>query len=358
MRAAVLTSFDSPLAVEKLQEPPLGRHDVRVDIQASGLCHSDLSVVNGLLPVQLPMILGHEGAGTVVEVGADVHEVAVGDRVVLSFVPQCGACWFCVNGEPHLCEGAAGTRAAVRGIREDGSTATGMAGLGTFSDLLTTEVSSVVKLDTDLPAEQLALLGCAVTTGVGAVLNTAAVPPGANVAVIGCGGVGQSVIQGAHLVGAARIIAIDPVALKREVAARLGATHVVDPADGDVVEQVKALTGGRGVDYAFEAIGLPDTMLQAFGMARRGGAVVVVGMAAAAATVTFRAIQLFVEGKRILGCYFGSTHVRRDVPRLVELIEAGRLDIESMVSRRISLDEVDEGFRAMAAGEVIRTVIV
>jgi len=213
-----------------------------------------------------------------------------------------------------------------------------MAGLGTFSDVMTTGESMLVKVETDLPPEQLALIGCGVTTGVGAALNTARVTPGSSVAVIGCGGVGQAVIQGARIAGAARIFAIDP-------------------ANGDPVGQVQAATGGRGADYAFEVIGLPETILQAYQTARRGGTVVIVGMPRFDASVTFPAISLFADEKRTLGCMYGSAQVRRDFPKFIGLVETGRLDISSMVSRRIKLDEVNDAFRAMEAGEVIRSVI-
>lgn len=357
MRAAVLSAFGQPLAIEELTPPPLGPHDVRVRVEASGVCHSDLSVAQGKLPSPLPMVLGHEGSGTVLELGGAVDQLAIGDRVIASFVPACGACWSCANGEGHLCTASADARQAVRGTRTDGSTVTAMSGLGTFADIMTTGAASVVKVETDLPADQLALLGCAVTTGVGAVLNTANVRAGATVAVIGAGGVGQAVVQGARIAGASRILVVDPVALKREAARTAGATDVIDPAEGDPVAQLLDATGGRGVDDAFEVVGHPDTILQAFGAARRGGTVVIVGMAGGGATVSFPANRLFADAKRILGCFYGSAAIRRDFPRMIRLIEAGRLDVGSMVSRHLRLDEVDEGFRAMEAGEVIRSVI-
>ena len=233
-----------------------------------------------------------------------------------------------------------------------------MTGLGTFSDVMTIDERSVVKVDTDLPVEQLALIGCGVTTGVGAALNTARVEPGSTVAVVGCGGVGTAVIQGARIAGAARIIAVDPIELKRKTAEQLGATDLVDPSQGDPVAQVQALTSGRGADYAFEVIGLPETIIQAFSMARPGGTAVIVGMPRMDATVTFPAWQLFGGEKRLLGCVYGSAQVKRDFHRFIALAETGRLDLGAMVSRRISLDEVNDAFKAMEAGEVIRSVIV
>jgi S-(hydroxymethyl)glutathione dehydrogenase/alcohol dehydrogenase len=232
-----------------------------------------------------------------------------------------------------------------------------MTGLGTFAEAMTCNESSVVKIDSDLPDEQLALIGCGVTTGVGAALNTAAVQPGSTVAVIGCGGVGQAVIQGARIAGASRIIAVDPVEMKRKTAEQLGATDFVDPSEGDPVAQVQSLTGGRGVDYAFEVIGLPETTLQAYMMVRKGGTAIMVGMTRAEAQLTIPTFDLFFNEKTLKGCKYGSGQVRRDFQRFVDLIETGRLDTSTMVSRTIALDEVNEAFRAMENGEVIRSVI-
>ncbi len=358
MRAAVLNAYNEPLVIEDLQEPALGPRDVRVQIEASGVCHSDLTVQRGGVPMPVPLILGHEGAGTVLETGAEVSRVRKGDRVIASFIPACGNCYYCLHEQSNLCEQSTETMLGARGTRGDGSSVYGMTGLGTFADVMTTHEASLVKVETDLPDEQLALIGCGVTTGVGAALLTAKVQPGSTVAVIGCGGVGQSVIQGARIAGASRIFAIDPVELKRKTAEQLGATDLIDPSQGDPIEQVKAATGGRGADYAFEVIGLPETILQAYNTARRGGTVVIVGMPRIEDMVTFSAMQLFYDEKKMLGCLYGSAQVRRDFPKLVDLVETGRLDIGSMVSRRIHLDEVNEAFRAMEAGEVIRSVIV
>src|SRR5205807_659112 len=257
-----------------------------------------------------------------------------------------------------LCERESEVSMQMRGTRPDGTPYFCMTGLGTFADVMTVDESSVVKVATDLPDAQLALIGCGVTTGVGAALNTAQVKPGSSVAVIGCGGVGQSVLQGARIAGAARIFAVDPVELKRKTAEQLGATDLIDPAQGDPIAQVQELTGGRGSDYAFEVIGLPDTILQAFNTARRGGTVVIVGAPRMDATVTFPAFPLFYDEKKLLGCIYGSAQVKRDFPRFIALTETGRLDLGSMVSRRVGLDEVNDAFRAMQAGEVIRSVIV
>jgi S-(hydroxymethyl)glutathione dehydrogenase/alcohol dehydrogenase len=241
--------------------------------------------------------------------------------------------------------------------RADGTAVPGFTGLGTFAETMTVSQHSVVKVDTELPDEQLALIGCGVTTGVGAVLNTARVEPGSVVAVIGCGGVGQAVIQGARIAGAARIIAIDPVALKRDTALTLGATDVVDPTDLNPVAAVKELTSGRGADYAFEVIGTPATIRQAVETARPGGTAVMVGVPRLDADLKIPPMSVLQE-KRILGCVYGSARVRRDFPRFIALVEQGLLDVGDMVSRTMPLDDVNEAVRAMQSGEVIRSVLV
>src|SRR5207247_1691594 len=276
MKAAVYVGDATALSLEQVKPNPPGARDVIVQIGASGVCHSDLSIMRGYVPLPPGMVLGHEGSGRVVEAGAEVSRVKKGDRVIASFVPACGACWFCLHDQSELCERETETAMQPRGMRPDGSPYFCMTGLGTFSDVMTVDESSLVRVDTELPDAQLALIGCGVTTGVGAALNTAKITPGSSVAILGCGGVGQAVIQGARIAGAGRIIAIDPQELKRKTAKQLGATDVIDPSKGDPVEQVKALTGGRGADYAFEVIGLPETILTTYNLARRGGEVIIV----------------------------------------------------------------------------------
>ena len=358
MKAAVLTEYNEPLVIEDITLGPLGPTSVHIHVDASGVCHSDLSAYEGKVPMGTPLILGHEGTGTVLAVGSDVQRLKAGDKVIASFVPACGQCFFCVHDQSQLCEGMGATSGGIKGTRPDGSEIRGMTGLGTFAEEMMIEESMAVKVETDVPAAQLALIGCGVTTGVGAALNTAQVTPGSTVTVIGCGGVGQSVIQGARIAGASRIFAVDPVEMKRKTAEQFGATDLIDPADGDPVQQVKEATEGRGTDFSFEVIGLPETMVQAYNVARRGGTAVIVGMPKFDATVTFPAMSLFYDNKRLLGSMYGSAQVRRDFPRLVRLVETGRLDLGSMVSRHIHLDEVNDAFRAMEAGEVIRSVIV
>ena len=356
MRAAIFTGT-TDLSVEDVTPIDPGPSDVVVRIGASGVCHSDVSAANGVLPIPPPCILGHEGAGVIEWAGSEVTRVGVGDHVIASFVPACGHCFWCLNGQTNLCAMSGEVMFNPRATRADGSTPNGFTGLGTFADQMTCNQASVVKIDTDLPDSQLALIGCGVTTGVGAALNTAKIVPGSTVAVIGCGGVGQAVIQGARIAGASRIFAIDPVELKRTTAEAFGATDLVDPGAGDAVAQIMKLTRGIGADYAFEVIGLPETITQAFSMARRGGTAVVVGMPKWDSQVTLPGFQLFYDEKKLLGCVYGSAQVRSDFQRFVNLVETGRLDLGSMVSAEIGLDDVNDAFRAMQAGEVIRSVI-
>jgi S-(hydroxymethyl)glutathione dehydrogenase/alcohol dehydrogenase len=357
MRAAIFVEPNGDLVVEDVTPTDPGPRDVVVQVTASGVCHSDLSVINGTLPMPPPAILGHEGTGVVESVGSEVSRVKKGDRVIGSFIPACGVCWFCRNQQTNLCEQTYAVMAPQRATRGDGTPLMTMTGLGTFSDVMTCNEISLVKVDTDLPDEELALIGCGVTTGVGAALNTAKVIPGSTVAVVGCGGVGQAVIQGASIAGAARIIAVDPVELKRATALELGATDTVDPSAGNPVAQVQELTGGRGADYAFEVIGNPATVLQAFDMTRAGGACVVVGVPRFDQTIDLPTMPLILQEKRVLGTVYGSAQVNRDFPRLIGLVEQGRLDLGHMVSRRMKLDEINDALRAMQAGEVIRSVI-
>ncbi|MFM8972166.1 MAG: Zn-dependent alcohol dehydrogenase [Actinomycetota bacterium] len=357
MRAAMFTETGGPLTIENVEPAQPGPRDVVVQLGASGVCHSDLSLKNGYVGIMPGTILGHEGAGTVLEVGSEVTSVKAGDRIVASFIPACGDCWSCLHDESHLCDTEMAVMMSMRGARSDGSQYMAMTGLGTFAEAMTCAESSIVKITGEVPDEQLALIGCGITTGVGAALNPARVHPGATVAVIGCGGVGQAVIQGARIAGASRIIAIDMVEMKRKTAGQLGATDFVDPSAGDPVAQVQELTGGRGVDYSFEVIGLPETTLQAYNMIRKGGTAVMVGMTRAEAQLTISTFDLFFNEKTLKGCKYGSGQVRRDFQRFVDLIETGRLDTSSMVSKTIALDEVNEAFEAMERGEVIRSVI-
>ncbi len=356
MKAAVLAAIDEPLRVIELQPLPLGPTEARIRVQASGVCGSDLHRMTGTIPAELPMVLGHEACGTVLEVGPAVRTLRPGDRVVATSNPECGSCWFCLHGQPNLCERTRELRSRHAGLDPRGGVVWSMAGLGSFRSEMNVDQTMLVKVETDLPDEELALLGCGVTTGLGAVLNTASVNPGASVAILGCGGVGLASVQGAALVGATRIVAIDPVPERRRYAAAMGATEQVDPGATDPVEAVRELTHGRGVDYAFEMVGSPATILQARAMTRAGGTTVLVGAPAKSAEVTFNAWDLHVEG-RILGCSNGSARVGRDLPRFVALAESGRLKLGPMITDRIALDDINDAFDQLRAGKGIRTVV-
>jgi S-(hydroxymethyl)glutathione dehydrogenase/alcohol dehydrogenase len=357
MRAAVFVGVDTPMEVEDVTPVGPGPTDVVVQVDGSGVCHTDVAILHGDLPWPAPAILGHEATGIVVDVGPAVTRVKVGDRVVGAGIPACGDCFFCLRDQAHLCEKTFTMSGEARARRADATTMNAFAALGAFAEVMTVDQIKVVPVETDLPVDQLALIGCAVTTGVGAALNTARVTPGATVTVVGCGGVGQCVVQGARIAGAARIFAVDPVPLKRDAAAAQGATDLIDPADGDPVQQVRERTQGRGTDFSFEVVGTPATITTAYRAARRGGVVVVVGMPAVDHTLTLPAAELFLDGKETRYCVSGGAQVRRDIPRFIALAEAGRLDLESIVSQRIGVSDVNDAVAAMEAGKVVRSVI-
>jgi len=356
MRAAIFLETGQALSLEDVTPIAPGPRDVIVRTDASGVCHSDQSLIERM-PGGNPMIIGHEACGTVEWVGAEVSRVRPGQRVIIALTPVCGKCWFCLHQETHLCEMFGEVFARKRAERADGSTANAMSGVGSFADMMTVDEASCVAIETDLPSDQLALIGCGFTTGFGAAINTAGVVPGSTVAVIGCGGVGTAAIQGARVAGAARIIAIDPLEMKRQSALHFGATDVVDPTAGDAVEAVKALTGGRGVDYAFEAVGTEKLQTDALEMTRRGGTTVLVGIAGGG-TFTLPTMRMCMEDRTLKGSYYGSARVLRDFPRFIELIESGRVDVGGMVTKHFALDEVNEAIDAMRNGEVVRGVLL
>ncbi len=359
MRAAVLNEPGNALVVEDISPATPGPRDVVVAMRASGVCHSDMSVRDGLFAALNlgPMVLGHEGSGTVVGVGDQVTRVAPGDRVISSFRPACGVCRSCLQGRGHLCSALGELLKTIRGERVDGTTVIAMSGLGTFSEAMTCNEASVVRVDSDLPDEQLALLGCGMTTGVGAAVYTARVRPGQTVCVVGCGGVGQAVIQGAVLCGASRIFAVDPVASKRDAAVKLGATDALDPAVAPADEQVREATGGLGVDYAFDVVGTPEIVATTYRMIGSGGMLVLVGYGPLDAELRLPAFDLQTQEKTVKGCVAGSAQIRRDFPKFIELMERGRLDSASLISQTIKLTEVNAAMDAMRKGEVIRSVI-
>lgn len=357
MKAAVLNQVgDAELAVrEDVTTTGPGPAEVRVRLRAAGLCHSDLSAMDGTLPAAAPGVIGHEGAGEVAEVGEAVTDLAPGDHVVLALIPPCGRCADCSRGQPHLCAVHAVAAFTEPRFRVGEQEAFGFSGVGTFAEEVVVPREGVVAVAADIPLDLAALISCGVLTGVGAVVNTAGVEPGATVVVIGAGGVGTSVIQGARISGASEIVAVDPLTDKHGTAREFGATHAVTPEELPAL--VQSLTGGAGFDYAFEVVGRPETIRSAYDAARRGGAVVVVG-AGGEDAVSFTAQELFINEKRILPSFYGSVHVRRDVERMVALWRSGRLDLEGMVSARIGLDEINEALGALRRGSnLVRQVV-
>lgn len=358
VRAAVFPEAAAALDVREIVLPDPGPGDVRVRLAAAGVCHSDLSLANGTLRQPTPAVLGHEGSGTVVEVGGAVDPgvVRVGDRVLLNWAPACRSCWFCEHGEAHLCEHAA-DRAAVPYAELAGGTPL-YAGLGTaaFAEQTIVPAGAVVRLPDDVPLHLAALLGCAVLTGVGAVLNTARVRAGESVCVLGLGGVGLSVLQGARLAGAGPIVASDVSAEKEPLARRFGATHFV-PAGPDLAKEVRALAGGRGVDHAFEVVGTAGTIRQAWSLTRRGGRATVVGVGSGQDKVSFSPLELFFFARTLTGCVFGSCDPQRDVPLLLDRVRAGELDLDGLVSNEIGLGDVPAAFEQMTAGRGARSLV-
>ncbi|MEV6985055.1 Zn-dependent alcohol dehydrogenase [Sphaerisporangium sp. NPDC051017] len=359
MRAALLHAVgDGKLDIrDDVTLTPVGPSDVRVKIKATGVCHSDLSVMTGVLPMPLPLVPGHEGAGEVAEVGDHVTTVEPGDHVIVNWTPACDACPNCAAGQPYLCTTYLVQSFSLARFRFGGDTpAFGMTGCGTWAEEIVVPWQGAVKVDSDVPFEVAALIGCGITTGVGAAINTAKVRPGATVAVIGCGGVGLSVIQGARVSGATKILAVDPLTSKHELARKVGATDVCTP--DQLAEAVGSLTGGRGFDYGFEVVGKSATIMSAWQATRRGGDVVVVGAGAMDDLVRLSAFALLFEGKNLLSSLYGGSDVRRDFPFLVNLWKAGKLDLESMISSRIRLADLNDAAAALRGGEALRQVVV
>ncbi len=360
VRAAVLRQIDRPLTIEEVEVADPQPHEVLIDIRAVGLCHSDLKFIEGAFPVALPAVLGHEAAGVVRAVGDGVTRLRPGDHVLTALTVFCGDCVFCREGRTHLCVDKAATRREMGSeprISVGGETLTQGFDLSAFSERILVHDSGVVAIEDDIPFETAALLGCGVATGLGAVFNTARVRPGDTVAVVGCGGVGLSCIQGAVIAGARQVIAVDNSVAGLELAGLLGATDTVGPQAPDVVEAVRGLTDGLGVDHAIEAVGSTTTAEQAFAMTRRGGTATIVGLIPSGASVSISGDDLFYE-RRIQGSVMGSNDFHRDTPRYLQLYRDGELKIDDMVGQRLSLEEINLGFDRMRAGAGGRSVIV
>jgi S-(hydroxymethyl)glutathione dehydrogenase / alcohol dehydrogenase len=361
MRAAILYEVGKPLAVEpvEMQEPRPG--EVAVRIAATGVCHSDLHYIKGDLAYPLPVVLGHEAAGVVEAVGSGVDSVRPGDHVVLLFAPSCGRCRYCDAGRPHLCE----MRYRVRGKMPDGTTRLRWRGqdlhhftcVSSWAEMAVVPASGVLRISEEVPFTVAALLGCAVTTGVGAVVNTARVEAGSSVAVFGVGGVGINVVQGARIAGAGVIIAVDLLEHRLEAARRFGATHTVNAREEDPVRMIQSLTRG-GADYAFEVIGRPPVVRQAVDCLARGGVAVAIGLPPAASEYAVGGPAFVLNEKTLRACFYGSAHLRGDIPRLLELYHGKRLLLDELVTATYPLERVNEAVAALDRGEGLRGLLV
>jgi alcohol dehydrogenase len=351
-----------PLLVEELELEMPGEGEVLVRIGAAGLCHSDLSVVNGDRPRPVPMALGHEAAGEVAEVGRGVTDLRPGDHVVMIFVPSCGHCLPCMEGRPALCEpgaqanGVGSLLSGARRLRLEGREVHHHMGVSAFAQYAVCARQSLVKIDNELPLEEAALFGCAVLTGVGAVVNTARVRPGSSVAVVGLGGVGLNALLGARLAGAARIVAVDILDDKLALARQLGATDTFNAGDADAVAEIREATKG-GVDYAFEMAGSVKAMDLCYRVTRRGGTTVTAGLSHPDHRFEVQHVSLVAEERTVKGSYIGSCVPLRDVPRYIALYRQGLLPVDRLMSERLTLDQINEGFDRLAEGHTVRQII-
>ncbi len=358
-KAAILIAPNEPLSIETVVVDDPGPHEVRIRTAACGLCHSDLHFIEGAYPHPLPAIPGHEAAGVVEAVGSEVRTVKVGDAVVTCLSAFCGHCEFCVTGRMSLCLGGDTRRAkgsAPRITRPDGSVVNQMLNLSAFAEVMLVHEHACVAVNPDMPLDRAAVLGCAVTTGAGAIFNSCKVTPGETVAVVGCGGVGLATINAAKIAGAGRIIAADPVPEKRALAQKLGATDVIDPLEADAAQQILDLTNG-GVDHAIEAVGRPASAELAVKSLRRGGTATILGMMPLTEKVGLSAMDL-LGGKKLQGALMGGNRFPVDIPRLVDFYLRGLLDLDSIVAETIPLERINDGFERMKRGDSARSVIV
>lgn len=362
IKTAILRDTRQPFEIVTLDLDDPHPGEVRVRIVASGVCHSDYHLVTGATKHPLPVVAGHEGAGVVDAVGGGVTDLQAGDHVILNWAPSCGRCFYCLRGRPNLCETFlhpiwAGTMLdGTPRLHENGQDVYHFCGLASFAEYAVVPQESCVVVRPDIPLTIAALIGCAVATGVGAVMYTAGVRPGESVVVFGCGGVGLNVIQGAVLSGAETIIAVDANQAKMALARQFGATHALISGQ-DTVKAIRELTGGRGADHAFEAVGIPELQETAFKAARRGGTLTLAGLSAVGSATNLPGAVIVRQEKTIKGSYYGTVHAPRDFPMLADLYMAGRLKLDQLISRQYTLDQINEAFDTMLKGEVARGVI-
>jgi S-(hydroxymethyl)glutathione dehydrogenase / alcohol dehydrogenase len=364
-RAAVVYTSGQPIEVVDVVHGTLRDHDVLVRMKASGLCHTDVSVQTGAMPMPTPIILGHEGSGVVEQVGSAVRAVRPGDHVVFNGIISCGQCRTCQHGRPNLCEwglptilGARQPDGDLRARDRNGTELHQFVCLGTLAEQAIVPELAALPIPPDVPFEVAALIGCGVLTGVGAVFNRARVRPGSTVAVIGCGGVGLNVIQAARLVGATTLVGIDPAAMKRDLAREFGATHAIDPSTENVVDRVLELTDGRGVDYAFECVGRGDLVRQAWDVIASDGTVVTIGVPPEGATAELPGEAFWSTEKTLMCSLYGSGNPRIDIPLYIELYRQGRLKVQELVTRRYRLSQINEAVEALEASRNARGVFI
>ncbi|MFG2730535.1 Zn-dependent alcohol dehydrogenase [Streptomyces canus] len=357
VKALVAHGAAAELSIEDIELPEPAPGEVRVKVRAAGVCHSDLSMINGTLTPEFPLILGHEAAGVVIATGPDVTRVAEGDHVVINWSPACRRCWFCQQGEPWLCVTTEGVSSRPRGRLADGTAAHVTLGVGALAEEVVVSEQALIRLPPELPLAEAALMGCAVLTGVGAVRNTAGVRPGESVAVLGLGGVGLSTVAGARLAGADPIIAVDVSAEKESLARAAGATDFL-LSDKTLPKGVRSLTGGRGADHVFECVGRATTIRAAWQSSRRGGNCVVVGMGARDDSVSLSALELFHFARTLTASVYGSADADHDVPLIAAAALDGSLDLSALVTHRIALADVPEAFERMRRGEGARSLVL
>ncbi|MFD1707174.1 Zn-dependent alcohol dehydrogenase [Siminovitchia sediminis] len=355
MKAAVFYGPGIPLTVEDVDIQGPGPDEVLVKIHYSGVCHSDYRVLTGDWEYPKPMILGHEGAGTIEQVGENVKGLKVGDHVILSWIPSCKKCFHCISGRPHLCESYETKTETRRSLH--GKPVYPEFRVGSFAEYAIVPESGAIKIRDDMPLDKACLIGCSVMTGVGSVINTAKVEPGSSVLVVGCGGVGLSIVQGAALTSASKIIAADLNEEKLKKAVEFGATHTIHSGKNDLIEEVMRMTDGVGVDYSFEAIGNVKTIEIAYEAIRTGGTAVIVGQAASGQKISIDPFEMSDREKKLIGCNYGSAKPDIDFPKLIDLYMMKKLDVDSMISHVVGLEELNEAFERMKKGKGLRTIV-
>jgi S-(hydroxymethyl)glutathione dehydrogenase/alcohol dehydrogenase len=362
-KAVVCRDWAKPIEVEEIEVDAPQANQVLIQVEAIGVCHSDLSVSNGTMPIPPPVVLGHEACGRIVELGEGVTDYSVGDKVIPSWIPSCGHCAFCAEGRAVLCDDWAksffGPKDGSRPLKDaGGNVLSAMSGVGVMAEYAILHRDNIIKIDPDVPSDKAALVGCGVMTGVGAVFNRARVKPGSSCAVIGAGGVGLNVIQGCAIAGAETIIAVDMVDKKLEFAQQFGATHTVNPStDGDAVAKIKEITGG-GSDYAFEVIGLGATIAQTYTAVRKGGTAVIIGVPKMTEMLQLPAAAIWMEEKTFMGSTYGSGAPKQDIPKLIKLYQRGRLKLDELVTATSSIDDAARAFEDLEKGVNARGVIV